>query len=300
MKTGMRIKWPHRRWSSPWLAFTGALLVLAAVPGATSGQGGSPAGPGLQDGAARVSSVQSAATKLGGQVRELEREIASLPEAREEAARLAGEKVAKQQELDRLAFKVENLNDALRETEGQSIAEALDALEQKSRELQKRLDELRREKLAREADLASTLEAASSNRTFRADVGKVRWSRKRSRNIALIGNRAVPIEEPYYTFEWATTERDGRSVRYVKKATRVQEGDTIKAALRDGASVARILRECSRRSDYIKLFVCPDAISAFRHVVRDAKRHGVDFFWIPHVDGPLRGSASGKGLAPTM
>lgn len=300
MRTNTQIDRPRGGQMDPWLAVLVAMLAMVAVPGTTPGQDAALGNAGLRDGTARVTSVRDAVSKLRRQVRELEGEIETLPNVREEAARLAEEQAARQQELDRLSFKAENMYDALKQPAGQSVADSMETLEQKTRELQKRLDELRREKLAREADLASTLQAASSNQTFRADVGKVRWSRKRSRNIALIGDRAVPIEEPYYRFEWGTTEQNGRSVRYVKTATRVQAGDAIETALGGGGSVARILQECSRSSDYIKLFVCPDAITAFRHVVREAKRHGVDFFWMPHVDKPLKGSASGKGLAPTM
>lgn len=273
-----------------WLAFTGAVLIHVAPAGAAAGE----------DGVDRARSVQSAVAKLVGQVQELESEVASLPKARDDAARLAEEKAAKQEELDRLAFKAESLNEAVPEPVGQPIAESLDALEQKGQELLKRLAELKRERLAREADLASVLEATASNRTFRADVGKIRWSRQRSRNIALIGDRVVPIEEPYYQFEWGQAKKNGRGIPYVKKATRVQDGETVEAALRDGGCVTKMLKECIKRAEYIKLFVCPDAIPAFRLVVRVAKQRNVDFFWVPYADKPLEGSASGTGSTPTM
>jgi len=259
---------------------------------------------GLSDAAKRMTAVQVALSALQDQVFQLERGVESLSQADQANSSLAEENAARKKKLDELKYKIANMKKALQESDeqkGRKTSETLTALSQKANELNETCRKLRQERENQESGLDQAVAAEAHKNVSKAGVGKLRWVSKTVRNIALIGNnRAIPIEEPYFKFEWDTKYLNGYTIRYVSKANRVQEGEPVERALRDGGCIARILEGCDKESDYIKFWVCPDAILSFRRVAEEAKRYGLDFFWIPYDDKPIDGGAGSGGKEPMM
>lgn len=222
-------------------------------------------------------------------------DMGSLSEAEAKVSRLAEEIAELKKETKRLRFKLETLKQALVATESEASAGQDAALEDRVRELRERVAELRREKKAHEADLARVTQRKERGDDSKGDFGRFRKSSKTPHHIVVIGKQAVPIEEPYFEFEWKTGFDRGRLIRYVSKATRVKDGEPVELALAKGGCVAKLLDRCKGESDRLVLLVCPDGVPAFRRIVAEARRRGLGFFWCPHDDTPIRGGIGGGG-----
>jgi len=229
-----------------------------------------------------------------------QREAESSSDAEARRLRLADEIAELRQEAERLRLKLETLKKALVAAESEVGAKPDLALEDRVRELKERLEKLRGEKKSREADLARMTQKKGKGKDAKADIGKGRMLRKKAHHIAVIGKQVMPVDEPYYEFEWKTMTLGTFKYKYVSKVTRVKDGETVERALARGGCIAELLDKCKADSDYIRLFVCPDGVPAFRRIVAEAKSRGIDFFWIPHDDTPIEGSAGGGGNSPMM
>lgn len=244
--------------------------------------------------ATRLRKVDSTLAQVGTVVQTVRNRLVAIlqqseplidPKLPQTIARLESEYASIKKPFDELEWQVAELREALEAKQEEK------ATDKTSDELRKQIarDEKERDRLA-EA-IAKLQERLGKNRNGRGR-GVNRLARNMTPVNALIfKNRIVPVHEPYYKVELIWT---GSGVARI--ITRVQDGEPVAQAFRPGGCLDSILAELADINPdkrYVKFFVCPDSVSAFRAAAKACKEQGLRVAWAPGQDEPFEYGGGG-------
>jgi len=250
-------------------------------------------------GSDRLNAVQDSLRNSLAKIKELEADIARIQLPIKEREDRIKQIKEKEKEMADLKRALNTLKSALKEQDKSNESDSLTVLQRKLAALEEQLAELQKAKKTAEAELARE-NAVSSSDTTKAGVGRIEWVNRRTINVVLIGKQVVPLDEPYFQFQWTTNRYGTHWEAYVSKATRVKDGEAVNEATAQGGCLAKQLARISTNTHYVKFWVCPDAVPTYRRLADAVKKQGFKLFWVPYDDKPISGGSGGGGKRPQM
>jgi hypothetical protein len=200
----------------------------------------------------------------------------------------------KESELAELKAVVGSLKAGLKQSGGVDGNEPLDNLRKKLADMKALLVQIKQQKETLVSEFARK-SAETSGRENKAGLGRVQWRNLKPINVVLIGKSVVPITEEYFDFQYSTFDQGNYRYRYVSKATRKSDGETIEKALQPGGCLDKELRKVFCNANYVKFFVCPNAVLTYRAATEKVKARSFKVFWVPYDGKPIGGSYGSGG-----
>ena len=242
----------------------------------------------------RLAAVGEVFARSSQRVGELERALPDGGKSEKEREEAVARLKEKESGLAELKAAVGSLKAGLKQSEGADGNEPLGNLRKKLADMKALLAQLKQQKETLASEFARK-NAETSDRENKAGLGRVQWQNLKPINVVLIGKSVVPITEEYFDFQYSTFDQGNYRYRYVSKATRKSDGETIDKALQPGGCLDKELRKVFSSANYVKFFVCPDAVLAYRVATEKVKARNFKVFWVPYDGKPIGGSPGGGG-----